>query len=296
MSANIHISLSAEPITHIGDFPITNSMVTSLIISGLIIAFAIAANRSLRDTDKPKGLQNFAEFIVESFYHFCNSITGDMRRAQVFMPWVATFFIFILLNNWSGLIPGVGYIFVPRAESPETSSLELVKTATATEAVTTNLENETTAVHEETAVEDEHAAEGEHAAQTPLFRAGTADLNMTLALGLISVFMIQFFGFRFQGFSYLGKYFNFSSPIKFFVGILELVSEFGKIISFGFRLFGNIFAGEVLIGVLLYLTKVIVPIPFYGLELFVGMIQALVFSMLSLVLFNMATVGHSEEH
>ncbi len=324
MSANIHISLSAEPIYYIGSFPITNAMFTSLIISAGIILFAVLANRSLKSTDKPTGLQNVAEFIVESFFHFCHSITGDMKKAQVFLPWVATFFIFIMLNNWSGLIPGVGYIFVPVAHKSETSAVQLIPMVNASEVTTAETPTELTAepgaeagaaqaeqhegieaiageagteVHAETAGE---SAEGTSShsgpAMTPIFRAGTADLNTTLALGLISVFMVQFFGFQFQGFAYLLKYFNFSSPINFFVGILELISEFGKIISFGFRLFGNIFAGEVLIGVLMYLTKVIVPVPFYGLELFVGMMQAVVFSMLSLVLFNMATIGHHEEH
>lgn len=270
MLVNIHISLSAEPIYYIGSFPITNSMFTSLIISGLIIVFAVLANRALKKTDKPNGLQNVAEFIVESFFHFCQTITGDLKKAQTFMPLVATLFIFIILNNWSGLIPGVGYIFVPVAEA--STALESSESLVTTDS---NHEN--------------------GVAMVPLLRAGTADLNTTLALGLISVVMVQLFGLRFQGISYLSKYFNFSSPINFFVGLLEIISEFSRIASFGFRLFGNIFAGEVLIVVLLYLTKVVAPVPFYGLELFVGMIQAVVFSMLSLILFNMATVGHHEE-
>ncbi|MBP7875425.1 F0F1 ATP synthase subunit A [Candidatus Woesebacteria bacterium] len=304
MSANIHISLSAEPIFNIGTFPITNSMFTSVIISTLIILFAFIANRQLKQTSKPSKIQNFAEFVVESFYHFCFGITGDMKKAQVFMPWVATFFIFIILNNWSGLIPGVGYIFVPVAtEVSAAHQLETPTTGNQDELAVVS-PDESHAVAIENLEKDVLILEGESAAvavehgieKAPLFRAGTADLNITLALGLISVVMIQFFGFKFQGFRYLSKYFDFSSPINFFVGILEIVSEFAKIISFGFRLFGNIFAGEVLIAVLLYLTKAIVPVPFYGLEIFVGMIQAVVFSMLSLVLYNMATIGHHEEH
>jgi F-type H+-transporting ATPase subunit a len=106
--------------------------------------------------------------------------------------------------------------------------------------------------------------------------------------------MVQFYGVQFLHLAYFAKYFNFSSPIMFFVGILELISEFAKIISFAFRLFGNVFAGEVLISVIMYLAGLGVPIPFYGLEVFVGFVQALVFSMLSLVFFNMATQGHSE--
>lgn len=292
MSASIHISLSAEPIYYLGSFPITNSMLLSMLVSGAIILFALLANRSLKKTDKPQGLQNVAEFIVESFFHFCQTITGDLKRSQMFMPWVATFFIFIILNNWSGLIPGVGYIFVPEPEAPVSQAEHtMVGVVTAAETVEEVHADEAASTESE-----EPAAHAEKVKKVPLFRAGTADLNTTLALGLISVIMIQSFGFKYLGWSYLSKYFNFTSPINFFIGILELISEFGKIVSFGFRLFGNIFAGEVLIAVLLSLTRLIVPIPFYGLEVFVGMIQAVVFSMLSLVLYNMATIGHNEEH
>ena len=129
----------------------------------------------------------------------------------------------------------------------------------------------------------------------PLFRAATADLNTTLALAIIVVCFIQFAGLSTLGLSYLKKFINFTSPIGFFVGILELVLEVSKIISFAFRLFGNIFAGEVLLTVVAFLIPIVAPIPFLGLELFVGVIQALVFSMLTAVFLLMATTGH-EEH
>ena len=134
-----------------------------------------------------------------------------------------------------------------------------------------------------------------HVVKAPIFRPGSADLNTTLALAIVSVIVTQIFGLMALKFSYLKKFFNFSSPIDFFVGILEIISEFAKIISFAFRLFGNIFAGEVLLVVIAFLIPVVLPMPFYGLELFVGFIQALVFAMLSLVFFNMATQSH-EEH
>lgn len=126
----------------------------------------------------------------------------------------------------------------------------------------------------------------------PLFRSGTADLNTTLALALISIIIIQYSGFTSLGLSYLKKFFNFTSPIGFFVGILELISEVSRVISFAFRLFGNIFAGEVLLTVIAFLIPILAPIPFLGLELFVGVIQALVFSMLTAVFLLLATVGH----
>lgn len=130
----------------------------------------------------------------------------------------------------------------------------------------------------------------------PILRGPTADINTTLALGLIAMFMVQYYGFKFQGFAYLKKFFDFSNPINTFVGLLELVSDFSKVISFTFRLFGNIFAGEVLIAVISYLVPLVAPMPFYALEVFVGLIQGLVFMMLATVFMNMATLGHGDEN
>jgi F-type H+-transporting ATPase subunit a len=127
----------------------------------------------------------------------------------------------------------------------------------------------------------------------PLFRSGSADLNTTLGLALVSMASIQFFGIKSLGVGYFSKFFNFKSPIMFYVGILELISEFSKIISFAFRLFGNVFAGEVLLTVIAFLMPLIAPLPFLGLELFVGFIQALVFSMLTGVFLATAT---AKEH
>jgi len=133
--------------------------------------------------------------------------------------------------------------------------------------------------------------EDEHIEFIPLFRSGSADLNMTIALALIAFLVIQFTGIKNSGFTYFKKFLNFTSPINFFVGILELLSEFSKIISFAFRLFGNIFAGEVLLTVIAFLVPLIAPLPFLGLELFVGFIQALVFSMLTAAFISLA-VAH----
>lgn len=126
---------------------------------------------------------------------------------------------------------------------------------------------------------------------TPIFRSGNADLNTTFALALISVLTIQFFGIKTLGLTYFKRFLNLKSPIYFFVGILDIVSEFSKIISFAFRLFGNIFAGEVLLAVIAFLMPVIAPIPFLGLEVFVGFIQALVFSMLTAAFLSAATAS-----
>jgi F-type H+-transporting ATPase subunit a len=129
----------------------------------------------------------------------------------------------------------------------------------------------------------------------PYFRAGTADLNTTIALAIITAISAQYWGIRYLHLSYFKKFFNFSSKIMFFVGILELISEFSKILSYAFRLFGNIFAGEVLLMVMGALAPLAVPMVFYGLEIFVGGIQALVFSLLSIIFYQVATLGHGEE-
>jgi len=130
---------------------------------------------------------------------------------------------------------------------------------------------------------------GDHS--IPLLRAGSADLNMTLAFGFLSIFMVQYYAVKYLGWGkYLQKFFNFTNPIKGFVGLLELISEFSKAISFSFRLFGNIFAGEVLITVIAFLVPVLVSFPFLLFEFFVGFIQALVFSMLSSIFISVAIV------
>lgn len=314
----LHISLSAEPIAHIGGFTFTNATVTSLVVSALIIGFAAVVRTKLVQTNRPTGLQNFAEWTVEALHNFVYSITGDFKKAALFLPFAGTFFIFIIMNNWVGLLPGVGPIQVLEVSENEQHVVETVNTTqpetlpSVGEVAVSDDHGVITAEHQEDAIAEEHAVtlgdpdeaatntddhgatSEEHQVYVPLFRAGTADLNTTIALGLISIFMTQFYGFKYLQMGYLSKYFNFESPIMFFVGILELISEFSKIISFAFRLFGNIFAGEVLLVVIMYLAGLVVPMPFYGLEIFVGFMQALVFSMLSVVFFNMATLGHGE--
>ncbi|MBC78297.1 MAG: hypothetical protein CL745_01650 [Chloroflexi bacterium] len=130
----------------------------------------------------------------------------------------------------------------------------------------------------------------------PYFRGASTDVNTTLAIAIFSMMAIQFWGFSSLGFKgYGGKFINFShGPINAFVGILELFGEFAKTISFTFRLFGNMFAGEIVLISMGFLLPLIGMMPFMGLEIFVGMIQALIFSMLTLVFGVMAVTSHSE--
>lgn len=177
------------------------------------------------------------------------------EKAIKFFPLIATFFFFILFSNWLGLLPGFGSL----------------------------------------GVFQEH--EGKKVL-IPLFRSATSDLNTTIALALVAVVSIQFFGIRAVGLkAHLGKFFvnPLKKPIEAFVGLLELVLEFAKIISFAFRLFGNVFAGEVLLVVITSLIPVLAPLPFLGMEVFVGFIQALVFALLTLVFIQIATVSHHAE-
>ncbi|KKT92297.1 MAG: ATP synthase subunit a [Candidatus Jorgensenbacteria bacterium GW2011_GWA2_45_13] len=129
-----------------------------------------------------------------------------------------------------------------------------------------------------------------HTAFVPFFRAPSADLNFTLAVAIIAVFAVNLFGVLAIGFwKHLGKFFSLKNPIHTFVGFLEFISEIAKMISFSFRLFGNIFAGEVLLIIVGFLVPYIVPLPFMFLEIFVGFIQAFVFAMLTLVFISIAT-------
>ncbi|MFA6963329.1 MAG: F0F1 ATP synthase subunit A [Patescibacteria group bacterium] len=251
----MEISLAAEKIAHLGPIPITNSMFTSWIATLIIIVLAIVATRKMSLI--PRGIQNGAEMVVEMLQGLVNSVMGDMNQTKKYFPYLATIFLFIIFNNWLGLLPGVGSI----------------------------------GIHEIV-----HGKE----ILVPIFRGGNADLNTTLALALMTMTLVQFFGiFAIGIWKYGGKFINFKEgPIGFFVGILEIIGEFSRIISFSFRLFGNIFAGEVLLAVITWLLPYVGPIPFYGLEIFVGFIQALVFTMLAAVFIKTATEDHSahEEH
>jgi F-type H+-transporting ATPase subunit a len=309
MATELHISISAENVATFGPLNISNSIFTSLIVSTLIILFLLVINHSLSTKGKrTKPLQNVAEFIVEGFYSLVQGVTGDHKKTRFFLPFFMSFFIFIIMNNWFGLLPGVGTIgFRESAEGTQhavllqkniDSPVSTVQAATLaqeseSEDLVPAMETEEDTVMSET-VEPAETEEHAEALFVPYLRAGTADLNTTLALSLFTMVMVQVIGIKYLGLGYFKKFFNFKNPIAVFVSVLETISEFAKIISFSFRLFGNIFAGEVLLVVIGALVPLIVPMPFYGLEIFVGFIQALVFSMLSIVFYNVATVSHDD--
>lgn len=247
----LNISLAAEPVAHLGSFPITNSMLGSLLAAGTLVLFAQALKKRMAMV--PGKLQNIAEVAIEFLLNLMDGVTGSRDKTKRFFPIVATIFFFILTMNWLGLLPFFGSIGLAE-------------------------------VHEG------------HKVLVPFFRGGSADLNMTMAIAMISVITAQVLGLSYIGFKkHLRKYFN-PNPVMAFPGIIEFIGEFTKIISFSFRLFGNIFAGEVLLLVISNLVPLIAPLPFYFLELFVGFIQAFVFALLTLVFFTIATSDHEEAH
>lgn len=253
----MNISLAAEPIFHLGPFPVTNTLLVGWVITLVLVILAYLVGRSIKDV--PLRAQNIAEIVIESLMGLIDSVTNDRVKTKKFFPIVATIFIAVIASNWVELVPGLGSIgFWEHAEG----KLILI----------------------------------------PFIRSSSADLNFTAAIAIASFIAVQTFGVAALGARhYAGKFFvaPWKKPylVGSFVGLLEFISEFSKIISFTFRLFGNIFAGEVLLLVVGTLVPFIVPLPFLLLEIFVGFVQALVFSMLTLVFLTGATTAHgAAEH
>ena len=306
-----HVALSGEPLFSDGPRWLTNSIVTTIVVDIVLILLAVFA--TARMSLVPSGLQNLMEIVIEYLYGLAENVAGE--RARSFFPWAATIFLFVLISNWSGLIPGVGSIgYFHEEEHAATEHVnrwqlndqlalangQLIITEAPAEALGPLAQAATPEAEEDHAAEDDHAVadDGHHGPKfVPLFRAPSADLNMTFALAITTVIMVQVWGVRSQGGAYFKKFANASGTgamkgISVFVSILEIISELSRILAFGFRLFGNIFAGEIVLATMAFLIPFFLPVPFYLLEIFVGVIQALVFAMLALVFFTMATIAH----
>lgn len=262
-------TLYAEPIAHIGHFEITNSLFTTWLVVLVVIIISLAIKLKIKQI--PKGFQNFFEYVIEGAMSLADQVTGDKKITQKVFPLAFTIFLFILISNWFGLLPLGGFGIIENTEHGK--------------------------------------------AFIPFIRSGTADINTTLALGLMAVIGSNIFGIMSIGiWKMFNKYVNISAfgeafrkvrkeptilisaPIMFAVGVLELVGEFAKIASLSFRLFGNVFAGEVLLMAMSSIFAYALPLPFMGLELFVGLIQAFIFSLLTLVYFTIAASDHGEDH
>jgi F-type H+-transporting ATPase subunit a len=263
-------TLFAEPIAHIGSFTVTNALLTSWVVVGIIIIISIILRSKTKEI--PGKMQNFFEIVVEGALGLCDQVTNSRKISMQVFPIAISAFFFILLNNWLGIIPLGGFGLLER---------------------------------------------GEHGlAFIPLLRGGTADINTTIALAVTAVVGANVFGILSIGaWKTLNKYVNLKAlggiftkvrkdptivivaPITFFVGLIEIVGEFAKIASLSFRLFGNVFAGEVLLASMAALLAYVIPIPFLFLEILVGVIQALIFSILLVVYFTISASDHDEhEH
>jgi F-type H+-transporting ATPase subunit a len=260
-------TLYAEPVAHIGTFSVTNALLTSWIAVFIIIIISIILRAKLRQI--PRKFQNFFEIIIDGAISLCDQVTGNRAISLKVFPLAFSIFFFVLINNWLGILPFGGFGLVENS--------------------------------------------GGESVFIPFIRSGTADINTTLALAILSVIGANLFGIISIGlWKTFNKYVNLRSlgqiftkvrkdptilvvaPISFFVGILELIGEFAKIASLSFRLFGNIFAGEVLLLSMSAILAYGLPIPFLFLEIFIGLIQAFIFAVLVIVYFTIAMQDHDE--
>ena len=261
--------LPAETAFHLFGFPVANSVIGAWITMAVLICLSYVITRRIKIV--PGRLQSAFEFLLGWLYDLCRRVAGE-ENGRRFFPVVATIFLFVAFNAWLSLIPGFGSILVTSAEGEP--------------------------VH--------------------LLRGANTDINMPLALALVSFVFVEYFGLRSLGLRYLGKFLNvgqffrslgqvtrgrlraglgglFTGFIHIFVGLLEALSEMVRIVSFTFRLFGNMTAGEILLLIAAFLIPWVFALPFYGLELLVGFVQALIFSGVTLVFLTLAAVHQGEE-
>lgn len=262
-----HPELPAEVVFHIFGFPITNSVVAAWVTIIILVGFSYAVTRRMKLI--PGRLQAAFEFLLGWLYNLCTSVAGE-ENGRKFFPIVATIFLFVGFNAWLGLLPGFGSITI-------------------------------------------HSMEGE----VHLLRPANTDINMPLALALVSFIFVEFTGIRRLGMCYMKKFVNitefrsglnqvlrgkiktgflglFAGGINIFTGFLEFFTELIRIVSLTFRLFGNMTAGEILLLVVAFLIPWLFAVPFYGLELLIGFIQALIFAGLTLIFVTVAVIPHEE--
>ncbi|MBI3979107.1 MAG: F0F1 ATP synthase subunit A [Chloroflexi bacterium] len=299
------ISLPAEVVARPFGFPLTNTILAAWLSMLVLLTLTWRATRAIQLV--PRGAQNFVEAVIEAGLSVVEGVAGK-ENGRRFFPLVITIFLFIVTSNWMGLLPGYGTIGV--VEHPHEGAEDKAWTfqpvhlgpidlgivpLTREPADKEHPEEPAGAKSEAAKKEDDQAI---HGILVPFLRSANTDLNMTLALALVTMAFVEFWGVAALGFlTYISRFVNLRSPIDFAIGLIEIVSEAGRVISFTFRLFGNIFAGEVLLAVIGFLVPMVAVLPFFGLELFVGFVQALVFSLLALAFATMAVISHGEhEH
>ncbi len=329
----IHEFFKGDALFEVGGFSISNTMIASWFTIILVVAIAFAATRKMRVI--PRRLQGLVEVGLEALLNFVESVAGR-KHGRRFFPVIATIFIFVIFNAYLALMP----IFGPGINVTEREEVHAATAGTIVEVVGREKVEEGDVIYrldtgeEITAPISGHihleAAEGDPLSandpvasiesKPPLFRSANTDINMTLALAIMAVFFIEFWGFRSRGFRhYFSEYINLgelfggikllfkgkvkAAPMMIITGVinavmggLEALSHMTRMISFAFRLFGNMTAGEILLLSATFLIPWIMAIPFYGLEILIGFIQALIFGGLTLVWASMAVAHAAEEH
>jgi F-type H+-transporting ATPase subunit a len=256
-------ALFAEPVAHIGPLPITNALVTSWIAVLVLVVISFFIRKNLKKI--PGKFQQAFEVFIEGALSIGDQVTNDRKITERVFPVAASIFFFVLVNNWLGIFP--------------LTSLGII----------------------------------EHNAFIPFIRSGTADINTTVALAVVSVIGANIFGIvTIGGWKMFNKYININAltkaiknvrkeptalvvaPVQLFVGVIEIVGEVAKVASLSFRLFGNVFAGEVLLASIAGILAFAAPVPFLFLEIMVGFVQAFIFGMLTIVYFTIAASDHDE--
>jgi F-type H+-transporting ATPase subunit a len=276
----VHIELAAEELFKVGPLSVTNSMFMMFVVMVVILLVFWLVGRNMKMV--PGRFQGLIELVVEFLTGLTEGSGGKAFGRKVF-PLVSGLFIFILISNYTGLLPGVGTLGWEKVVSEE-----LDEGHASTSGIASGKSDGGQALY--TTAEE---GEGEHTVLVPFLRPPTADLNMTLALALVSFTAIQYYGIKSHG--VVGRLKHMANPPFLFP--IEVIGEFSRIVSLSARLFGNVFAGEALLGVMYAITAkigflvipVLVPVIFLFLELLFGTIQALVFGMLTLVYIAIAS-------
>ena len=267
------VSLPSEAVFHIGGFPVTNTLISAWFTIVVLVVFLWLAMR--KASVVPGRLQSFVEWILGWLLNLCETAAGE-KTGRKFFPIIASIFLYVITNAWLSLLPFFNSIVV-------------------------------------------HATEEGHTLTFPLFRGANTDANVTLSIAIVAFIFIEYFGFKMLGMSYTKKFVNthqFTSSVgqlfkgkaksafggmilgvvNIFVGIIEFITELIRIVSFTFRLFGNMTAGEILLGIILFLIPWFAVSVFYGLEVLIGFIQAFVFAGLTLAFVSFAIIPHEEDH
>ncbi|HTE86094.1 MAG TPA: F0F1 ATP synthase subunit A [Dehalococcoidia bacterium] len=309
------VILPSEPIFQIGPWAVRNTILTSWLVIVFLVVTSLLATRGMALVPV-RSLQNFVEALLEWMYGIVEDAAGP-ANARRFFPLIGTIFLYVVCSNWFGLLPfygTFGRVSTPEVAPGQTGRAVALQTyhlgplPIAVEPLNPKpieLKSSPSGDVERTDGQPLARSDGTPTAGTivPFFRSVFSDANAPLSIAIISFIAVEYWGLSTLGVgTYLGKFFNLKAlargpmgAIDVVVGLLELISEFVRVISFTFRLLGNIFAGEVLIIYMTFLVPFIIPTLFYGLELFVGFIQASVFALLTLV-FAVMAVEHHESH